>query len=60
MQFRMYIQQLVGHLISAAVWVGRICVRCDGLAGPCMLGFGAACMYVCILLDGTILHAYLI
>ena len=33
--------------------MGRICVRCDGLVGPCMVGFGAAwmllhgCMYKC-------------
>ena len=25
--------QLVWHFISAAVWVGEICLRCDGLAG---------------------------
>ena len=31
--------------------MGEICLRCDGLAGPCMVGFGAAwmslhgCMY---------------
>ena len=32
------IQQLVGHLISAAVWVGRIGRGDDRLAGPCMVG----------------------
>ena len=39
--------------------MGRICVRCDGLVGPCMVGFGAAwmllhgCMYNrdCSILD---------
>ena len=35
-------QHLVWHLNSAAVWVGEICLRCDGLVGPCMVGFGAA------------------
>ena len=38
-----YNKQLYSHLISAAVWLARICLRCDGLAGPCMqlcmLGF---------------------
>ena len=43
-------EQLVGHLISAAVWVGEICLRCDGLAGPCMVCFGAAwCFCMCLL-----------
>ena len=32
--------------------MGEICLRCDGLAGPCMVGFGAAwcyCMGVLVL-----------
>ena len=32
------LQQLVGHLISAAVWVGQIAWWDDGLAGPCING----------------------
>ena len=30
------VEQLVGHLISASVWVGRIAWWDDRLAGPCM------------------------
>ena len=30
-------QQLVCYLKSHAVWLGRICLRCDQLAGLCML-----------------------
>ena len=37
-------QQLVWYFICGEVWVGRICLRCDGLAWPCMVGFGAAWM----------------
>ena len=36
------VKQLVWYLMCGEVWVGRICVGCDGLVGPCMVGFGAA------------------
>ena len=38
-------EQLVWYLNSAVVWVGRIGVSCDGLAGLCILCFGAAWCY---------------
>ena len=47
---RYKVQQLVCHFMCGEVQVGEICLRCDGLAGPCMVLFGAAwvfwrCMY---------------
>ena len=30
-------QQLVCYLKSHTVWLGRICLRCDQLAGLCMV-----------------------
>ena len=30
-------KQLVGHLISAAVWVGQFAWKDDGLVGLCMV-----------------------
>ena len=30
-------QQLVCYLESHAIWLARICLRCDQLAGPCMV-----------------------
>ena len=38
-------KQLVWYFISAAVWVGRIAWRDEGLLGPCMVCFGAAWCY---------------
>ena len=32
------------------VWVGRIACDDDGLAGLCMVGFGAACCYCMVVL----------
>ena len=46
-KFGIYLdQQLVWYLNSAAVWVGEICLRDDGLLGPCMVGFGATIAYL--------------
>ena len=38
-------QQLVWYFMCGEVWVGEICLRDDGLVGPCMVGFGAAWFY---------------
>ena len=43
-------EQLVWYFISAAVWVLRICLRCDRLAGPCIVtawSFGRSLEPVC-------------